>query len=84
MDDADPLLIMQAFMAHRESIRGVSLAPNDLKFVTGSDDSTLKVRARLCALSQSTDAGCFPFLVFHQVNPVPLGFLLSYILSMEC
>lgn len=29
--------------AHKEAVRGISFAPTDLKFVTGSDDSTVKV-----------------------------------------
>ena len=39
---------MQAFPAHRESVRGVCMAPSDLKFATASDDSTVKAcRPRL-------------------------------------
>ena len=35
---------VQAFAAHKESVRGVCMAPGDLKFATASDDSTVKVR----------------------------------------
>lgn len=34
---------LQAFQAHGESVRDVSFAPNDARFVTGSDDSTIKI-----------------------------------------
>lgn len=34
---------LQAFQGHKESIRDVSWAPNDTRFATGSDDSTIKL-----------------------------------------
>ena len=34
---------LQAFQAHPESVRDVSFAPNDARFVTGADDSTIKI-----------------------------------------
>lgn len=37
-----PVLVRQALQAHNESIRGISVAPTDLKFATASDDSTVK------------------------------------------
>ncbi len=33
--------------AHKESVRGLALAPGGLKFATASDDSTIKVRGRV-------------------------------------
>ena len=37
--------------AHRESIRGLAFSCTDLKYVTGSDDSTLKVLAAMKPLN---------------------------------
>lgn len=34
---------LQAFAGHRDAIRGLSFAPDDQRFVTASDDSTLKI-----------------------------------------
>ena len=34
---------LQAFVGHRDAIRGLSFAPDDQRFVTASDDSTLKI-----------------------------------------
>ena len=34
---------LQVFQAHSESVRDVSFAPNDNRFVTGADDSTIKI-----------------------------------------
>ena len=34
---------LQAFPGHRDAIRGLSFAPDDQRFVTASDDSTLKI-----------------------------------------
>ena len=34
---------LQAFQAHPETVRDISFAPNDARFVTGSDDSTMKI-----------------------------------------
>lgn len=35
--------MVNAFVAHESSIRGIAFCPNDSKFVTASDDTTLKV-----------------------------------------
>ncbi|KAL4399183.1 pre-mRNA cleavage and polyadenylation factor (CPF) complex subunit [Malassezia pachydermatis] len=34
---------VQAYTGHRDAIRGMSFAPDDQRFVTASDDSTLKI-----------------------------------------
>ena len=34
---------LQVFQAHSETIRDVSFAPNDARFVTGADDATMKI-----------------------------------------
>ncbi|WFD28412.1 pre-mRNA cleavage and polyadenylation factor (CPF) complex subunit [Malassezia nana] len=34
---------VQAFVGHRDAIRGISFAPDDQRFVTVADDSTLKI-----------------------------------------
>jgi polyadenylation factor subunit 2 len=36
---------LQAFEGHREAIRGLSFSPDDARFVTAADDSTLKIWA---------------------------------------
>lgn len=46
---ADPGMILgfcalQDIRYHNDSVRKVALSPNDMKFVTASDDSTLKVQ----------------------------------------
>lgn len=33
---------LQAAPAHKEAVRGIAFSPSDLKFATGSDDSTIK------------------------------------------
>ena len=38
-----PICGLQDIFAHNDSVRKVALSPNDMKFVTASDDSTLKV-----------------------------------------
>lgn len=39
----NPFTNVQEVHAHNDSVRKVGLSPNDMKFVTASDDSTLKV-----------------------------------------
>lgn len=34
---------LQAFQGHKESIRDICFSPNDDRFVTGSDDGTIKI-----------------------------------------
>jgi polyadenylation factor subunit 2 len=34
---------LKAWQAHREAVRGLSFAPDDSRFVTASDDSTLRL-----------------------------------------
>jgi polyadenylation factor subunit 2 len=34
---------LQVFTGHSEAIRDISFAPNDARFVTGGDDSTIKI-----------------------------------------
>ena len=41
---------MQDIRFHNDSVRKVALSPNDMKFVTASDDSTLKVQHLPAAL----------------------------------
>ena len=36
---------VNAWQAHSEAVRGLSFSPNDSRFVTASDDSTLKLWA---------------------------------------
>ena len=38
---------MQDARPHNDSVRKVAMSPNDMKFVTASDDSTLKVTLSL-------------------------------------
>ena len=49
---------LQAFAAHKESVRGVCMAPGDLKFATASDDSTVKVQR--CAVPVPSSTARFP------------------------
>ena len=37
------LELVKSVAAHREAVRQLSFCPSDLKYVTGSDDSTLRV-----------------------------------------
>lgn len=34
---------LQAFEGHREAVRGLSFSPDDARFVSASDDSTMKI-----------------------------------------
>lgn len=36
---------VNAWQAHSEAVRGLSFSPNDSRFITASDDSTLKLWA---------------------------------------
>lgn len=38
------LELVKSVSAHREAVRQLSFAPSDLKYATGSDDSTIRVR----------------------------------------
>ena len=48
---------LQAFPGHRDAIRGLSFAPDDQRFVTASDDSTLKIWSFDEAQEESTLKG---------------------------
>lgn len=48
---------VKALQAHNDAIRGVAFAPNDNKFVTASDDSTLKVFDFAGGIEESTLTG---------------------------
>jgi polyadenylation factor subunit 2 len=37
------LELVKSVSAHREAVRQLSFAPSDLKYATGSDDSTIRV-----------------------------------------
>ncbi len=39
------LELVKSVSAHKEAVRQLAFAPGDLKFATGSDDSTIRVRA---------------------------------------
>lgn len=51
------LELVKAFTAHREAIRGIAFAPGDLKFTTGSDDSTVRIWDFAKASTESVLAG---------------------------
>lgn len=42
------LELVKSVGAHREAVRMLAFAPSDLKFATGSDDSTIRVRMWVC------------------------------------
>ncbi|PWN35895.1 WD40 repeat-like protein [Meira miltonrushii] len=48
---------LQVINAHREGVRGLSFSPDDSRFVTGSDDSTMKIWAFEEAREESTIKG---------------------------
>lgn len=63
---------LQVLTAHREAIRGLSFSPDDSRFVSASDDSTLKIWAfdeareektlkGECAARKPVKAGYMPF-----------------------
>lgn len=39
------LELVKSLSAHKEAVRQLSFAPGDLKYATGSDDSTIRVRS---------------------------------------
>ncbi|KAL8701891.1 MAG: hypothetical protein Q9201_004677 [Fulgogasparrea decipioides] len=49
--------IMQAIQAHHDPIRGMAFSPNDTKFVTASDDATLKIFDFSGGVEESTLTG---------------------------
>lgn len=52
------LELVKSLSAHKEAVRQLSFAPGDLKYATGSDDSTIRVRppALRCLPSSSVVA----------------------------
>lgn len=48
---------LQVINAHREGVRGLSFSPDDSRFVTGSDDSTMKIWSFEEAREESTIKG---------------------------
>ncbi len=45
------LELVKSLSAHREAVRQLSFAPGDLKYATGSDDSTIRVSTPAVAAS---------------------------------